>query len=231
MRWPTRREIWIAAVIMAAILAWTGRFFVNPDGISYLDLSDDFAAGRWSDAINAHWSPGYPALLAFWLVPFRSGSAWESTAVHVLNGLLFLAALRSFEFFLREVNRSRTEVLSSAVTFASYTVVLWCLLVLITVRSVTQDMMLAAIGFLIAGLFVRIQSRASSARPYVVFGVLLGVAALTKSFMFGVSILMLVVSMIGARKVAGSLGHHLIAAAVFATVVAPQLAAVSMRTG
>jgi hypothetical protein len=110
-------------------------------------------------------------------------------------------------------------------------VALWCLLVLITIRSVTPDMMLAAIGFLIAGLFVRIQSGSSSARTYALFGVLLGVAALTKSFMFSVAILVLVISIVGTRKVPGAFRHHLIAAVVFVMIVGPQLAAVSMRTG
>ena len=231
MRWPTRSEIWIAAVIMAAILVWTGRYFVNPDGVSYLDLSDDFASGRWSSAVNAHWSPGYPALLALWLAPFRSGSEWEAIAVHVLNGLLFLAAFASFELFLREVRRSSSSLLSPAVTFASYAVVLWCLLVLITIKSVTPDMMLAAIGFAAAALFTRIQSGRASVSAFALFGLLLGVAALTKSFMFSVAIVMILTSAVAARKVSGAFKRHVISAIVFGIIVVPQLAAVSMQLG
>jgi len=191
MRWPERREIWIAAVTMAAILVWTGRYFVNPDGVSYLDLSDDFATGRWSAAVNAHWSPGYPALLALWLAPFRPGSEWETIAVHVLNGLLFLAALASFEVFLREVRRSSSTLVTPAVTFASYAVVLWSLLVLVTIKSVTPDMMLAAIGFAAAAMFTRIQTGRASVSSHALFGLLLGAAALTKSFMFSVAVVMI----------------------------------------
>jgi hypothetical protein len=231
MRLPTRREIWIAAMIMAAIRVWTGRYFVNPDGVSYLDLSDDFASGRWSAAVNAHWSPGYPALLALWLAPFRSGSEWETIAVHVLNGLLFLAALASFEFFLREVRRSSSTPVTPAVTFASYAVVLWSLLVLITIKSVTPDMMLAAIGFAAAAVFTRIQTGRASVSSHAIFGCLLGAAALTKSFMFSVAIVMILISLIAARRTPGAIRRHVVSALVFGMIVAPQLVAVSLQSG
>ena len=231
MRWPERREIWIAAVTMAAILVWTGRYFVNPDGVSYLDLSDDFATGRWSAAVNAHWSPGYPALLALWLAPFRPGSEWETIAVHVLNGLLFLAALASFEVFLREVRRSSSTPVIPAVTFASYAVVLWSLLVLVTIKSVTPDMMLAAIGFAAAAMFTRIQTGRASVSSHALFGLLLGAAALTKSFMFSVAVVMILISFIAVRRTPGAIRRHAVSALVFGIIVGPQLVAVSMQAG
>ena len=216
---------------MAAVLVWIGRFFVNPDGISYLDLSEDFANGRWDSAVNAHWSPAYPALLALWLAPFSSGSQWEPIAVHVLNGFLFLVALGSFELFLRAVERHRESPLTPPVRFACYMVVLWCLVVLITIRVVTPDMMLAALGFLIAAVFTQIQSRKERLRTYVLFGALLGAAALTKSLMLSVGIVFLLFSIVANRKTPGAMRRHLVSIAVFAVIVLPQLAVVSMQKG
>jgi hypothetical protein len=217
---------------MAAILVWTGRFFVNPDGISYLDLSDDIASGRWGDAVNAHWSPAYPALLALWLAPFPAGSQWESLAVHVLNGILFLAALGAFELFLRETGRANDQnPLDGAMKLAAYATTLWCLLVLITIRTVTPDMLMAAIGFLIAALFTRIQSGKASRATYAVFGLVLAAGALTKSLMFSVGIAIVLISIAANRKNAARVRGHLISVAVFVIVVAPQLAAVSTKTG
>ncbi|HEX5576767.1 MAG TPA: hypothetical protein VFX40_00260, partial [Gemmatimonadaceae bacterium] len=107
MRWPRTREIWIAALLLAALLVWSGRHFVNPDGISYLDLSDDFANGRFASAVNGHWSPAYPFLLSLWLGMLSPAPWWEATAVHVLNGLLFVASMGAFELFLRELAASQ----------------------------------------------------------------------------------------------------------------------------
>ena len=231
MRWPRTKEIWIAATILAAILVWTGRFFVNPDGISYLDLSDDIASGRFGAAVNAHWSPAYPYLLALWLAPFESGSVWEPVAVHVLNGLLFLAALATFELFLRELRRGQTanealSIDSPSGKFAAYMVVLWCTLVLITIRAVTPDMMLAAIGFAAATLFVRIHSGHAGTRSLLGFGALLGIAALTKSFMLWVGLVFLA-HLVVTRRTRASL----LPVIVFLAVISPQLIALSRAEG
>ncbi|HMA20560.1 MAG TPA: hypothetical protein VKO87_07130 [Gemmatimonadaceae bacterium] len=90
MRWPRKAELRVVSILLAALMVWTGRYFGNPDGISYLDLSDDFAAGRWSNAVNGHWSPAYPFVLLLWLRLFGSGTRFESPGVHILNGLIFL---------------------------------------------------------------------------------------------------------------------------------------------
>jgi hypothetical protein len=234
MRAPTKREIWIVSTLLAAILVWSGRFVVNPDGISYLDLSDDIRAGRFMDAVNPHWSPGYPYLLALWLSPFSSGSAWESTAVHVLNGILFLGALAAFEFFLTELEKSQGDSKRLALPlnttwgrFAAYTIFLWCALVLITIRTITPDMLVALLGFIAAGLFVRIRSDRARTGSFIGFGLILGLAALSKSFMFPVAIVMILLSAI--RK--PPFTRHLLALAAFVIVTAPHVAALSHKSG
>ena len=57
-------ELWFTGVVLAMVLVWSSRFFVNPDGVSLLDLSDDIASGQWGSAVNAHWGPLYPAILS-----------------------------------------------------------------------------------------------------------------------------------------------------------------------
>ena len=239
MRWPRTRETWIVALILAQVLVWAGRYFVSPDSISYLDLSDDVRAGRFGNAVNAHWSPAYPYLLAVWLAPFDPGSRWEPIAVHILNGLIFVAAMATFEFFLRELAKVQiagTKWLalpldSLSGRFSAYTVFLWGALVLITVRGVTPDMLLAAIAFASAGVFTRIQSGAATSRAYAVLGLLLGAAALTKSFMFPGAVLMLGLSLIANARAGRARKLHLLSAAVFALVTAPQVITLSSMRG
>ena len=234
MRAPTKREIWIVSTLLAAILVWSGRFVVNPDGISYLDLSDDIRTGRFMDAVNPHWSPGYPYLLALWLSPLSPGSPLESTAVHILNGIVFLGALAAFEFFLKEVEKCQSDNKRLALPlntawgrFAAYTVFLWCALVLITIRTITPDMLVALLGFIAAGLFVRIRSDRAGTKSFIAFGLILGLAALSKSFMFPVAIGMIALSAIRKRPIT----RHLLALAAFVLVTAPHVTALSYKSG
>ena len=239
MRSPRTRETWIAALFLAAVLVWAGRYFASPDGISYLDLSDDVRAGRFGSAVNAHWSPAYPYLLALWLAPFDPGSRWEPIAVHMLNGLIFAAAMATFEFFLRELQKAQQAgarwlalpLGSLSGRFCAYAVFLWGAFVLITVRGVTPDMLLAAIAFATAGMFTRIQSGAATPRAYAALGLLLGAAALTKSFMFPGAVLMLGLSLIANARAGRARKLHLLSAAVFALVVAPQVITLSRMSG
>ncbi|HEX6575240.1 MAG TPA: hypothetical protein VF042_09735 [Gemmatimonadaceae bacterium] len=234
MRWPTKREVWIGSTLLAAILVWSGRFFVNPDGISYLDLSDSVQAGRFADAVNLHWSPAYPYLLALWLSPLSPGSPWESTAVHILNGVLFLGALRAFDFFLDELERSQPQSSRHALRldtrggrFAAYAIFLWCALVLVTIRAVTPDMLVTLLGFTAAGLFVRIKSDRAGRGPFAALGLTLGLAALAKAFMFPVAVLMIAIMLIGTRRAR----LLLLTIAFFAVTVVPQVAALSIKSG
>ncbi|MEO8193619.1 MAG: hypothetical protein ABI681_07195 [Gemmatimonadales bacterium] len=228
--------------MLAAVLVWSGRHFVNPDGISYLDLSDDFAQGRWGNALNAHWSPAYPFLLSQWLQLVSPPRFWEATAVHVLNGLLFLISLATFEFFLRELRRSQDaaaggtdgtewamDLHSPAGMLCACSLFLWSAFVLITVKVVAPDMMLAAIGFAIAGLLVRAERGDAHIGSFIALGVVLGVAYLAKSLMFPVSVLILTMSMVISRKRRHSSRLHAAAAVAFAIVALSQVVALSRQ--
>lgn len=203
---------------------------MNPDGISYLDLSDELRTGDWNGAANAHWSPGYPLILAALIPSWMRWSPWEPIVVHIINGWLFLLALAAFEFFLAELRDSSPaeptalDLRTGAGWFVAHMVFLWCMLVLVTVRGVTPDMMLAAIGFVAAAYVARIQSRRAPTSSFVVLGALLGFAALTKSFMLSVSIALMLVLLTIDRRIIYS-------AATFAVVISPQLAALSAKSG
>ena len=234
MRWPRTREIWLAATLTSALLVWASRHFVNPDGVSYLDLSDDIASGRFASAVNGHWSPAYPALLALWLGVLSPHPYWEATAVHVLNGLLFLASMATFQLFLRELaanqspgHRWALDLNNPAGRFAAWSLFLWCAFVLITIRVVTPDMMLSAILWAIAALVARIHGGRARPSTWPTLGALLGLSYLTKSIMFPLSLVIIVVSLIAMRRQRGALRHHAIATAVFLAVSAPQVITLS----
>ena len=92
---------WIAAVALGAADTWATRFTMNPDGISYLDMGDAYLRGDWYMAINAFWSPLYSWILGLVLKVVKPSAYWEYPLAHLLNFVVFLAALICFEFFLR----------------------------------------------------------------------------------------------------------------------------------
>src|SRR5208282_3861825 len=96
-------------IVLALLQAWLGRRWANPDGISYLDMSDALLRHNWHLLINPLWSPLYPFLIgvATWLV--RPPWYWELPVVHVVNFVVFLGTLASFEFLLCQVIRVRRQ--------------------------------------------------------------------------------------------------------------------------
>src|SRR5262245_31889130 len=95
-----RVTCWVVALVLGAAQAWVTRFTMNPDGVSYLDIGDAYWRGDWHNAINAYWSPLYSWILGLLLKALRPSSYWEYPLVHLVNFLIYVAALACFEFFL-----------------------------------------------------------------------------------------------------------------------------------
>src|SRR5205807_8775960 len=81
-----------------AVYAWAARHEMTPDGMSYLDVASAFMRGDWRMALNRQWSPLYPALMALTLRVVRPAPYDEFATVQVLNYVIFLGALVSFDF-------------------------------------------------------------------------------------------------------------------------------------
>ena len=83
------------ALAIGAAQAWATRFATNPDGISYLDIGDAYWRGDWHHPINAYWSPLYSWILGFFFKVLRPSAYWEYPVVHLVNFLIYVAALSS----------------------------------------------------------------------------------------------------------------------------------------
>jgi 4-amino-4-deoxy-L-arabinose transferase-like glycosyltransferase len=221
-----RKWVWAIAIVLASVQAWTSRHFVNPDGVSYLDLSDDYAAGRWSAAINGYWSPLYPTLLAAMRAVVHPTPFMEATAVHFLNAVLFLAGLAAFELLLREL-----RVDDALKRIAAYAIFLFAGLSLISIRVITPDMMLLIWCCIIAALVVREIRGDAGVGTFALLGVVLGLAYLTKAIMFPIGVCILAVTVFFTRQQRSIASRHLIAIAIFLVVAAPQLYAMSRLAG
>jgi len=162
-------SFWAVAIALGLLHAWNGRYEVSPDGISYLDMGEAYLRGDWAMAVNGYWSPLYSWLLGAALAVLRPSAYWEFPAVHLVNFLVYVAALLGFSFLLGEVMRYQRERADKvagggqatlpewAWVVLGYVLFLWSALELITLRSVTPDMVVAACVFVAAALVVRMR--------------------------------------------------------------------------
>jgi hypothetical protein len=237
----TRVIFWSLAVTAGFIQAWSYRFYIEPDGVNYLDVATAYSRADWSAAINGYWSPLYSWLLALVQALFHPSSLWESTVLHLLNFAVFLLALRCFEFFfgqlLRLLRAESPDATDDVMTpewawwVLGYSAFLLSALRLITLSTDTPDMVLAAWLLLASGLLIQLGRFQNGFLRHAMFGSVLGFAYLTKSVMFPLSFVYIFASSISqtGRKKPDFGG--LVALAAFAVVSLPFVTAVSRTKG
>jgi hypothetical protein len=206
------------------------------DGMSYLDVGDAYFRGDWAAAINGYWSPMYSWWLGLVLYLLRPSIWWESVTVHLVNLVIYVGALFSFRFFIHSVLHKIPEEAESldgsvplpkriVLTFG-YSIFLWASLVLIDPGNVSPDLLLAVIGFLIAGCLVELRSNETYGK-FAMFGVLSGAAYLGKAVMFPVGVGFLPILLLSGRVSRRRVYGVLLSALLFAIMCLPFVAALS----
>ncbi len=213
---------------------------MNPDGLSYLDLASDASTGGPLKLVNAYWSPGYPALISIAIFLFRPSPDQEFALIHIVNLLIFIFALWSFSFFLRnwfqtiERERGVNENWKYYFTPFAFCTFLWFTLQYIGTEGVTPDLAVAAMVFLAAGLTCRASLPDSDWKQYVALGLVLGLGYYVKAAMFPLGLILLILLFLllplsgdlVRRKLLASLSLSLL---VFLLVAAPLVTALSVR--
>lgn len=241
-------RFWALTIIVAIglIRDWVGRYSMDPDGISYLDLGDAFFHRKWFDAVNGYWSPLYSWLLGSAMFVTKPTRQWEFLVVHVVNFIIYLAVLAGFEFFLQSllprVASTRNEAgaegaggassgaLSRVATLAiAYSLFLWTSLELISIWGVSPDLCVAGLVYVIAGLLLRIRGKGSLSL-YLILGAVLGLAYLTKAVMFPLGFAFIAIGFFAVPR-GRRTGYLLITTLAFLGVSAPWLVALSRAKG
>jgi hypothetical protein len=237
----SERSLLILCIALGTGQAWINRYAMNQDGMSYLDVGDAFFRRDWAQAISGYWSPMYCWFVGLALHLVRPSIWWEFITVHVVNLLIYFAALFCFRFFVHSLllairgqkmhGTDDSRPLPEWVLWGlGYGIFLWASLVLIDASDVTPDLLVAAWVFLIAGYLVDLRQDEAYAK-FAVFGVLCGCAYLSKAAMFlvgsGLLAILLFAGTLSKRRVAGVM----LAALMFLAVSAPLIAALSKQKG
>jgi hypothetical protein len=239
-----RRLFWYIGLTFGLIGAFTARFSMNVDGISYLDLGHAFLNRDWNAAINGYWSPLYAVLLGAVIRTSHASPYWESTIVHTVNFLLFVASMAAVQMFLRELcRRHRTSVSTGeestqpvpvwAMQAFGYSLFLGAGLVWISVDVVTPDQGVAVVMYLVAALLLRMQVRKRPRFEYALLGILLGVGYLTKAALFPLGLVSLATTpfLTVDKNFRERLVRAFIAASLFAFVASPLVIVLSRAKG
>jgi hypothetical protein len=234
-RW--RALLRAAVVAIGAAAAFRGRHGLNADGVSYLDLGDALARGDWSLAINAYWSPLYPAALALCRALSGFSPAWELATVHVANFALFLLCLVAFERLLDALlELEATDEAGEAgaasralLVLLGYPLWLWAMAGLIDLQEVTPDLCVAAAALFACEAILRLRARATVRRG-LGLGLILGLGYLAKAAMLPIGAGLLGVAWLAAGPRRG-LRAIAAAAAAFALIAGAWVAALSHHEG
>jgi hypothetical protein len=158
-----------ASLALGIVHAWIGRYSMNPDGVSYLDVGDALVRRDWANAVNAYWSPLYAWILGVVVGEIRPSPKWEFPLVHAVNFAIFVGALLAFRFFLHsilmfchdqpaDVETKGTEALPDwVIVLLGYSLFLWASLELVTLYDVSPDLLVLSCLCLTSGMMLRLR--------------------------------------------------------------------------
>jgi hypothetical protein len=236
-----------AVIAILGLLQVIGKYsFMDPDGLSYLEIGNAYLRGDWHNAINAYWSPLFSWLLGLAMLVFRPTPYWEFTTVHAVNYAIFLCSILCFDFFLRQLELRRKSIASDESApegdalpdwmwiLLGYTLFAWAALQLIGVTWPTPDMLVTCLVYVVAGLTLKLCSDSSAAAgrgDWIRLGLALGIGYLAKAALLPIGLIFLLVVAACAYFKRRGWSRVLLAAAFFAIVALPFILALSLTKG
>jgi hypothetical protein len=228
----------VAGALGAAAMAWDSRQFVEPDGLSYLDMASETLRSGPHNLINLLWSPLYPSLIALVMLLFHPSASMEIPLIHFLNWLIFVGASLAFAFLVRTWfadERDSAAQKPNAPRFGilvpfTFWLFFWSTIHFIPVSLVTPDLCVQGTVFLAAGICGQLARTNSSWKHDVALGSTLAFGYYAKAAMFPLSLLLLLLLFLW-PPIISSRGRYgvLLAAVVFLLVSAPLIVVMSSR--
>ena len=189
---------WAICLTCAAILDLSERHYLNPDGLSYLDMATEALRSGPAALLNGYWNPAYPALLSVALAIFHPSRDHEIPVVYLVNFFIFALTLWGFTYFLRQWLKYADTLGSSSdrykryfVPFAFSTFLLF-MLKESDYRAAHPDMLAAAIIFFAVGATCRLSLSGSSNKHYAALGLALGIVYYARVALFPLAVVLLI---------------------------------------
>jgi hypothetical protein len=239
---PLERILMSASLALGLLHAWVGRYSMNVDGMSYLDVGDSFFRHDWANAVNAWWSPLYPWTIGLVLGVAKPSPKWEFPLVHLVNFGVFVLALFAFRFLLHTLlafARERTSDLTHndgealpgwALVLLAYSIFWWIVLEGETLYEVTPDLAAMACACLAAGMLLHLRQDGTRWK-FVLFGLILGLGYWAKTALFPLGLVTLATAYSWRRSRPGWERGMALAGLVFLCACAPLIFLLSHQKG
>src|SRR5579872_5442433 len=215
----------LLALLLGAIEAWAGRFFMDNVGIQYLDNAAVYWRGDFHNALNTLWSPLYSWLIGVLDTILQPTREQQFPLAHLLNFFLYAISLASFLFFQRAMRPLLPARSESGFSLLSGVMFLYCSLGYTALVIVAPDLLVNFFAFVAAGLLVRIVRAVARTRDYALLGAALGVGYLGKAPFLPIGVLCLLMAAWFGRK------RALASCAIFIAIVGPYVWALSQAKG
>ena len=235
---------WLIAILLGWIQVWVYRNILSSDdAIVYLDIGDAILRGDWKTAITGYWSPLYGLLLALVASILKPSAYWEFFTVKITNFLLYLFALLTFDRFLGELifyynqkidespTNSYLKIPNWVWVTSGYLLFLWSSLKWLPLYNDTPDIFTTALIYLASAILLRLHTRSANWVNFILLGVILGFASLSKAAMFPISLIFLSVSAFSTKNFRRTLPKVFAALLAFILVTAPFIGALSLSKG
>ena len=191
------RVVWAAMALCWLVQGYATRFTQEAaDGISYMEIARQVAAGNWHALLNTYWSPGYPLVLAIGVKLFNPAPARELFMMRVIGWLSLLATLAAFEYFLRAFLRLRDNFLAVDTTAGpplipdaqfrvlAYGLFFWCTTVLVPSSNEHPDILVFAVYLLASAIAMDLLTFRRGFARYALLGAVLALGFVTKAILF-----------------------------------------------
>jgi hypothetical protein len=234
----------VVAIVAGFAQVWAFRHGINDiNGIPYLEMGEAYMRGDWGTAINGMWGPFYSWVLGAPMRIFQPSPAHEYLVIELINLVVFLIAICSFEFFLRELlqiqhisrdtpaRQGRVRLPPVALLLLGYPLFIWSSLFWITIWMQTPDMCVAVFVYVAAGILLRVERGAASCFSFAVLGVVLGFGYLAKAAMFPLAFTFLFASLSLGRSWRRALPSVFTAFVCFVVTAGPMIYSLSALKG
>lgn len=233
----------IYSALIGLIYSYVARYSMTSDGISYIDMADYFLKTDCKALVNGIWSPLYPFFLSLGFYLFKPDNYNEFSVVHIVNFIIYLMALFSFDFFLFSLlkYKRRQQIKDKKFGFVSisdwglvsigYSLFILSSLNIMGLWGADPDVCLSVFIYLTIGILFRVSSGKNSNLTFIFLGLVLGLGYLAKAPMFPLAFLFLALCYYSNKFVKKFFLKLILSLFVFILVISPYVLALSKYKG
>jgi hypothetical protein len=229
---------WVVGPLIAAILTYTTRYFINGDAIAYVEMGEAFRHGLLWGLANLTYSPGYPVLLGLGQILLNTSPQNELEVLRIVNLFCFLLAMGSCQLFMKFCKReakalsdqNEAVLPSPIVSLLCYSTFLLAALVWIKIQLLNPDMLVMAVMLTCAAVILWIRED-PAIHKYIVLGACCGIGYFLKSFFFLFSATFFLLAALCARSYRKALSRTAVAILTMLLIGSPLIGALSYKLG